>query len=159
MSQAGAGAVARAVLSPGRAAERMGADWVAVLQEVPLFQGLPARHLRRVVKLAQAKRFAPGSSIVRAGDPGNSFYVIVDGKVRVTPSTGRPVTLKAGDCFGEMALLDGAPRSADVAADGEVLTITIGRAAFAKLLRREPQLSAALLRTLAARLRAAERLH
>jgi len=152
-------AVARAVLSVSRDPHRMGADWVPVLEEVPLFQGLSRRHLRRVAALARPKRFAPGSLIVRAGAPGNAFYVILDGTVRIVPTTGRPSTLRAGDSFGEMSLLDGAPRSADVTADREVLTMTIGRAAFAKLLRREPQISHGLLRVLAARLRAAEHLH
>jgi CRP-like cAMP-binding protein len=137
----------------------MGADWVPVLEDVPLFQGLSRRHLRRIAGLARSKRFAPGAAIVRAGDPGSSFYVILDGAARVVPASGRPLRLKAGDAFGEMALLDGAPRSADVTADGEVLAMTIGRADFTKLLRREPQLAQALLRTLAGRLREAERLH
>jgi CRP/FNR family transcriptional regulator len=56
-----------------------------------------------------------------------------------------------------MALFDDSPRSADVVADGEVLVMTISRNSFAKLLRSEPALSQELLRTLAARLRAAER--
>jgi CRP-like cAMP-binding protein len=55
-----------------------------------------------------------------------------------------------------MALIDDGPRSADVIADGDVLGLTIDRAGFTKLLRAEPALSRALLRTLAARLRAAE---
>ena len=58
--------------------------------------------------------------------------------------------------FGEMALIDDSPRSADVVAEGEVIVLTIGRSGFAKLLRAEPALSQALLRTLAARVRAAE---
>ena len=64
--------------------------------------------------------------------------------------------LGAGAFFGEMALIDDSPRSADVVADGEVLALTIDRPGFMKLLRAEPALSQALLRTLAARLRAAE---
>jgi CRP-like cAMP-binding protein len=56
-----------------------------------------------------------------------------------------------------MALLDDSPRSADVVADGEVLTMTISRSAFGKFLRSEPALALELLRTLAARLRAAEK--
>ncbi len=160
MSQPGASeAVARAVLSGSRDPHRMGADWVPVLEEVPLFLGLPRRHLRRIAALARSKRFARGSLIVRAGAPGDAFYVILDGTVRVVPTAGRPATLRAGDSFGEMSLLDGEPRSADITAVSEVLTMTIGRAAFAKLLRREPQISHGLLRTLAARLRAAEHLH
>jgi CRP-like cAMP-binding protein len=137
----------------------MGADWVPVLEEVPLFRGLSRRQLRRIAALARSKRFARGALIVRAGAPGNAFFVILDGTVRVVPTTGRAATLRTGDSFGEMSLLDGEPRSADVTAVSEVLTMTIGRAAFAKLLRREPQIAHGLLRTLAARLRAAEHLH
>jgi CRP/FNR family transcriptional regulator, cyclic AMP receptor protein len=149
---------ARTMLSPGRAEQsRMGKDWVPVLAGVPLFEGLTRRHLRRIASLARTKRFAAGTRIVRAGDPGNSFYVIIDGSVRVIPPTGKAVIRGAGECFGEMSLLDGAPRSADVSAADEVLTLTIGSAAFAKLLRSEPQISLALLKVLAARLRAAER--
>src|SRR5215472_16172726 len=86
---------------------RMGKDWVPVLAGVPLFEGLSRRHLRRIASLARAKRFAAGTRIVRAGDPGNSFYVIIDGSVRVIPPTGKSVIRGAGECFGEMALLDG----------------------------------------------------
>jgi CRP-like cAMP-binding protein len=153
-----AGAVAQSVLSSTRDPSRMGRDWVPALESVPLFYGLSKRHLRRIAELGRTKRYAPGAPIVRAGSPGTSFYVILDGDVRVLPPGGRASRLRRGDSFGEMALLDRAPRSADVVADGEVLTMTIGSAGFAKLLRREPQLSNALLRTLARRLRAAERL-
>jgi CRP-like cAMP-binding protein len=134
--------------------ERIGRDWVPVLRQLPLFEGMSSRHLRRIP--ARAKRYGPGETIVRAGDPGNAFYVVLDGKVRVDPANGASVTLKAGDSFGEMSLLDGAPRSADITAAGEVTLMVIGRAAFAKLLRIEPQMAAVLLRTLAARLRAAQ---
>lgn len=136
---------------------RMGRDWVPVLAGVPLFRDLPRRHLRRIASLARTRRFAAGTRIVRAGEPGNGFYVIIDGSVRVIPPTGRSVVRGAGECFGEMSLIDGSPRSADVSAADEVLALTIGSAAFAKLLRHEPQISLALLRIMAARLRAAER--
>jgi len=134
--------------------ERVGSDWVPVLKEVPLFAGMSSRHLRRIQ--ARAKRYGPGETIVREGDPGNAFYVILDGKVRVDPPKAASVALTAGDVFGEMALLDGAPRSADIVAESEVTVMVIGRAAFQKLLRSEPQMVAVLLRTLAARLRAAQ---
>jgi len=157
MSQATAGAVVRGALTAPHDPNRVGHDWLATLAEVPLFEGLSKRHLRRIAKLARIRRFAPGSTMVRAGDPGTSFFVLLDGVARVVPPTGRALRLGIGDSFGEMALLDGAPRSADVVADGEVLTLTIGHASFCKLLRKEPALAVALLRTLAARLRAVER--
>jgi CRP/FNR family transcriptional regulator, cyclic AMP receptor protein len=157
MSQLAAGPAARAVLSRSGDANRMGGDWVAVLEEVPLFRNLSRRHLKHVAALARKRRYGPGSSIVRAGDPGSAFYVLLDGAVRVVPPAGRPRRLKAGEFFGEMALLDESPRSASVVADGEVLTMTISRSAFSKLLKQEPAVAHELLRTLAARLRAAEK--
>jgi len=157
MSQLAAGPAARAAIGVPSDPNRVGHDWLATLEEVPLFEGLSKRHLRRIAKLARIRRFAPGSAIVRSGDAGTSFFVLLDGAARVVPPGGRAKRLGAGDSFGEMALLDGAPRSADVVADGEVLTLTIGRSSFGKLLRKEPALAQALLRTLAARLRAAER--
>jgi len=156
MSQLAAGPAARAVLSTSRDPDRMGSDWAGVLKEVPLFRNVSRRHLKHVASLARKRRYVHGTSIVRAGETGSAFYVLLDGTVRVVPATGRPRKLKAGDFFGEMALLDDAPRSASVVADGEVLTMTISRSAFSKLLKKEPTLTYELLRTLATRLRAAE---
>jgi CRP/FNR family cyclic AMP-dependent transcriptional regulator len=154
MSTVGSGTFAPDVFPVRAQPERMGRDWVPVLKELPLFAGMSSRHLRRIP--ARAKRYGAGETIVRAGDPGNAFYVILDGQVRVEPPTGSPLRLKAGDSFGEMALLDGAPRSADILAAGEVTVMVIGRAGFTKLLRSEPQIAMTLLRTLAGRLRAAQ---
>jgi CRP-like cAMP-binding protein len=154
MSSVGPTALAPDVFPVKLPQERMGRDWVPVLKELPLFEGMSSRHLRRIP--ARAKRYGPGETIVRAGDPGNAFYVVLDGQVRVDRAGGTPVVLTAGDSFGEMALLDGAPRSADIIAAGEATLMVIGRAAFTKLLRNEPQMAAVLLRTLAARLRAAQ---
>ena len=156
MSQLAAGAAARAALSVPRDPDRVDHDWLATLADVPLFNGVSKRHLRRIAKLARIRRFAAGSAIVRAGDPGRSFYVLLDGTARVARPGGRARRLGIGDYFGEMALLDDAPRSADVIAEGEVLALTVDRSGFTKLLRAEPSLAQALLRTLAARLRAVE---
>ena len=157
MSQLAAGAAARVAVPAPHDSNRVGSDWLAVLAEVPLFEGLSKRHLRRIAKLARLRRFAPGSTMVRTGEPGRSFYVLLDGTAKVVRVKGRPRRLARGEYFGEMALLDDGPRSAAVVADGEVLALTIDRSGFTKLVRSEPALAQALLRTLAARLRAAER--
>jgi CRP/FNR family transcriptional regulator, cyclic AMP receptor protein len=157
MSQLGAGVAARAAISLPRDTGRTVDEWIPVLADVPLFRNLSRRHLKRVASLARMRRYGPGTTIVRAGDAGSAFFVLLDGTARVVTSKGRARRLGSGDFFGEMALLDDSPRSADVVADGEVLTMTISRSAFGKFLRSEPALALELLRTLAARLRAAEK--
>ncbi len=134
----------------------MDKEWVAVLQHVPLFESLSRRHLRRVAACARTRRFEDGAAIVRAGQTGSTFYVVLEGEAAVSAAGGRGVRLRAGDYFGEMALLDGAPRSADVRAVGEVVAMEIGRTAFARMLKQEPQIALALLRTLAGRVRRLE---
>jgi CRP/FNR family transcriptional regulator, cyclic AMP receptor protein len=156
MSQVAAGPTARVVLGGERDPGRMDREWLPVLADVPLFRDLSRRHLKRVSSLAKTRRFPPGTAIVRKGDSGTAFYVLLDGSARITTPKGRPRRLKAGQFFGEMALFDDSPRSADVVAEGEVLTMTISRSSFAKLLKSEPAIAHALLRTLAARVRAAE---
>jgi CRP/FNR family transcriptional regulator, cyclic AMP receptor protein len=140
-----------------RAADDRGTpgEWLELLGQMPLFDGLSKRHLRRIASVAKTRRFPRGVTIVKAGRPGDAFYVILDGQARV--DTGRRgIALGPGDFFGEMALLEDAPRSADVVAVEDVLTLQVGRTAFAKLLRQEPQLGIAMLRTLAGRLRSAQ---
>jgi CRP-like cAMP-binding protein len=131
----------------------MDREWIGVLEQVPLFEGLSRRHLKRIAGCARARRFERGSLIVGRGRPGATFYVILDGEAEVDLPTGRAKRLKAGDYFGEMALLDGAPRSADVRATTETLTMEIGRTAFGRLLKQDAQIPLALLQTLAARVR------
>lgn len=150
-------AVADAALRAGeREKSRLDREWVAVLQHVPLFESLSRRHLRRLAGCARTRRFEPGAAIVRTGRPGTAFYVVLDGEAAVSTPRGRSVRLRAGDSFGEMALLDDAPRSANVTAVTEVLAMEIGRAAFGRLLKQEPQIALALLRTLAERVRRLE---
>ena len=149
MSPVAARSAAHALLPVPSDPSRVGHDWLATLEEVPLFEGVSKRHLRRIAKLAHIRRFAPGSAIVRTGDSGRAFFVLLDGNVKVLRAGARARRLGIGDYFGEMALLDDAPRSADVVADGEVLALMIDRSAFTKVLRAEPALAQALLRTLA----------
>ena len=130
--------------------------WADVLATVPMFHDLSQRHLRKVAEQATVKRFAPAAAIVRAGDAGDAFYVILDGVANVRRSGKRTIKLKPGDFFGELALLDAAPRVATVEAETEVLTMRLGRAGFQRVLEKEPKVAVSLLKTLAARMRASE---
>ena len=82
--------------------------WASVLAELPLFAGVPKRHLRRIASLGQEARFARGSQIVRAGEPGNGFFLILQGAASIVRPSGLPsIPIGVGSYFGEMALIDG----------------------------------------------------
>lgn len=131
-------------------------SWANVLATVPLFAELNRRHLRKVAATAKIVRFADRSRIARAGEPGETFYVLLDGEAIVSARGVGQVHLPSGSAFGEMALLDGGPRSANVTAKGDVVCLAISRARFTKLLRAEPSIAIALLVELSRRLRAAQ---
>lgn len=131
--------------------------WADVLGKVPLFAGLPARHVRKIASLGSVVRFDAKSPIVSAGDPGEAFYVILSGRAKVQRGRGRAVAqIGPGSYFGEMALVDDAPRSVSIVAETETTCLMLTRRRFAKVLRGEPTVVLALLRTLAARVRELE---
>ncbi len=131
--------------------------WASSLAGVPLFAGLPKRHLPKVAGLADLSWHADGKVLVRAGGAGDAFYAILEGRARVRTLSGRTRTLGANDYFGELALIDGAPRTGTVVSDGGISVARIGRAAFVKLLREEPEIAIGLARGLAAMVRDVER--
>jgi CRP-like cAMP-binding protein len=94
--------------------------------------------------------------VLQQGDPADSFHLVLSGKARVV---GKPRAriLRTGDYFGEMALIDGAPRSATIAADEELRTMRIPRKPFMRLVAREPSIAMALLAELAGRVRRLEK--
>ncbi len=140
----------------GTAGKATAEDWSNVLAEVPLFEGLSKRHVRAISKLAKIRRVPEYSEIVRVGEPGNSFYLVLEGTATVRIPGKRAGKLGPGDAFGELALLDDAPRSGTVQATSEMLVAEIGRTSFVRMLQKEPKVAIALLKTLSGRLRATE---
>jgi CRP/FNR family transcriptional regulator, cyclic AMP receptor protein len=139
--------------TPGGPPVPLGREAIDMLAEVPLFAALSRRHLGKIANAASAKRYSPGAALVREGGPANAFYVIFDGRARVdTPKGG--IELGAGEFFGEMALLDGEPRSATVVAVSEVYVMAISRPKFLAVLEAEPKIALAIMTTLSRRLRA-----
>ncbi|MEX2421218.1 MAG: cyclic nucleotide-binding domain-containing protein, partial [Actinomycetota bacterium] len=110
-SPQGAMAIAKALSSPVRTDR--GRLWAPVLKDMPLFADVPTRHLRKIATLTKEVRFSPGAPIVRFGDRGDAFFVILEGNASVVRPGGLPsIGIGPGDYFGEMALIDGAARSA-----------------------------------------------
>jgi CRP-like cAMP-binding protein len=128
------------------------------LAAVPLFAGLDGAMLDNVGRGMRTRRFRRGEVIFHLGDPGDALFVVVSGAVKITlPSEAGDeailATLRPGDFFGELALLDGAPRSASAAALEPTETLVLPRDRFRDLVATEPAIRDALLAALARELR------
>jgi CRP/FNR family transcriptional regulator, cyclic AMP receptor protein len=131
---------------------------VESLARIPFFAGLDAAALERVAAGTRSRRFRRGEVIFHVGDPGDALFIIVTGQVKISvPSeTGDEAilaTLGPGDVFGELALLDGAPRSATATALSAMEAVVLPRDRFRDLVATEPAVRDALLASLAAELR------
>jgi cAMP-dependent protein kinase regulator len=128
----------------------------AALGNVPLFQRCTKGDLRIVARHAEVLAIPAGSTLVRQGKAGDAFFVLLDGQAEVQRDGHHRQHLGAGDHFGELALLDPAPRAATVVAVSDVVVAALSARMFRVLLAELPLLSARLLGTLAARLRDAD---
>ena len=130
----------------------------AVLKHNYLFRGLPDATLGRLAALAAKRHYDKGCRIFAQGDEGDALYGVAAGRVRLSASAtgGREVFLnimEPGDTFGEIAVMDGLPRTANAVALDDSTLIVIQRADFLPLLEREPRLAIHLLKLLCERLR------
>jgi CRP/FNR family cyclic AMP-dependent transcriptional regulator len=128
------------------------------LAGVPLFAGLDADGLGNLVRGMRVRRFRRGETVFHVGDPGDALFIVMSGSIKITlpADTGDEAilaTLRPGDFFGELALLDGAPRSATAVAIEPTETYILARDRFRELIATEPIMREALLATLAAEVR------
>jgi flavin reductase (DIM6/NTAB) family NADH-FMN oxidoreductase RutF len=130
-----------------------GGKYERLLEDAPVFSSLPPDLLARIRDAGAERSYPGGETIVRAGEPGSELFVILEGSVRIERS-GRPVrSLGAGELFGEIAVLDGRERTADVVADGPVRCLAVPREVLRVALEAEPEAAWELLEILAGRLR------
>jgi serine/threonine protein kinase len=127
------------------------------LASVKGFAGIDAEDLKSIAGKTEIRTFAPGTHLIRKGGPGDSMHVIMNGRVGVPISdevSGKKMVfhLEKGDLVGEMALLTGAPRRADVIAETEVTSVVIDGATLQPLLNEYPQLARFLTEILGRRL-------
>ncbi len=124
-----------------------------LLGGVPIFSSLPDRHLRSLAKELQIQDAEPGRTIVRRGESGLGFYIVLSGEAEVRRGTRRLATLNRGQFFGEMSLLDGGPRSADVVATQPTVLGVLSRWEFVAFADTHPGIYPGMLKECARRLR------
>jgi CRP-like cAMP-binding protein len=137
-------------------------DRHAFLKSVPLFIGLQRAELESLEKQLTSRRFAPGAAIFFQGDDGQILYLIESGQVRiyVQDEDGQETSVvlyRSGDIFGELAIIDGLPRSASAVAMEETVVLMWSRERFSAQMRGSPQLALNFMRALSKRLRSSTR--
>jgi CRP-like cAMP-binding protein len=125
----------------------------ALLSAATLFDGLDNEAMQRLAAVAVEVEFPADHVIARQGEIGTGFFVIASGRARVVRDGETLATLGPGDFFGELSVLDGRPRVAQVVADGPTTCLALASWDLEALLLEEPKISLALLRGLAGRLR------
>lgn len=128
-------------------------DIVQDLRRVGLFSKCSPRDLAAVAKAVEVESFDPGTRIVTQGQAGDTFYAILDGAASVRRNGQLVGKLRAGDYFGELALLDPAPRNADVVAEAPITLIRLRYGPFRSVVRSIPEINECLLAGLARRVR------
>lgn len=131
---------------------------VAYLKQVYIFNSLSEEDLRELVLVARRRTFRAGEVIFHRDDPGQILYVIKEGKVKICliSPDGQEIALVVfgkGDYFGELALLDSLPRSADAIALEKVECYTLQRADFHNVIMKNPKIAIQVMEILSKRLR------
>jgi CRP-like cAMP-binding protein len=116
-----------------------------VLRRIPLFQHMSYKELLAILGIARGRQFAKGQTIIKEGEPGDELFVLFRGKVEVSKSALTIANLHAGGHFGEMGLVDQAPRSATVVSVEETSAISVDRESLLRLMRKDPLIAVKLL--------------
>ena len=133
-------------------------NYTSYLKQVDIFASLSDEDIRELAGVARRRTFRAGEVIFHRDDPGQVLYVIKEGKVKICliSPDGQEISLVVfgkGEYFGELALLDGLPRSADAIALEKVECYTLQRSDFHKAIMKTPQIAIQVLDVLSQRLR------
>ncbi len=127
---------------------------VAMLAATPLFADVPPDGLAAIGERVVEVEFPADHVIARQGDIGSGFFVVASGAVRVVRDGALLARLGPGEFFGELSVLDGKPRTAQVLADGPTVCLALATWDFEAVVNEQPGVALAVMRGLAGRLRA-----
>jgi len=130
-------------------------DVVQRLAKVPLFSECSQRDLQTIARVVREIPHAAGTVIAREGEPGVGLFIILDGAAEVSIGGRKKATLGPGEFFGEIALLDGGPRTATVSAKTDVRLLGLTEWVFRGLMHEHPSIALKTLQQMAGRLRVA----
>lgn len=135
---------------------------LVVLRNVPLFAGLDQAELEKLSRVAGRRRAERGEFVVRAGEETDALYILISGRAKVTNSDeeGREIILAVlgpGESFGEMGLIDGSPRSANVVAQEASELVVVSKQDFQRCMQDNFHVALKLMQVLVRRLREADR--
>jgi hypothetical protein len=130
-----------------------GGRYERLLRDAPVFSALPPELVERMLEAGEERSYAHGDLVVHAGDSGDELHVVLEGSVNVERAGHVVRALGAGDLFGEIAVLDGGVRTADVVAVGDTRCLAVPREVVRAVLEAEPAAAWQLLGVLARRLR------
>jgi CRP/FNR family transcriptional regulator, cyclic AMP receptor protein len=133
------------------------ADKVLFLKGLELFTAIRSEDLAEIATVTEEVSLEDGETVFTSGDRGDALYMVVEGRVRIHVGDSKLAELGEREVFGEMALLDPAPRSASATASGGAVVLRIGQDDFANVLADRPEVAAGILRVLTRRLRTANR--
>ena len=126
---------------------------ISLLAAAPLFAGVDPEGIERIADRVVEVDFPANHVIARQGDVGTGFFVVASGGTHVVRDGRTLATLGPGDFFGELSVLDGRPRTAQVIADGPTTCLALATWDFEAVVTEEPRVALAVLRGLAGRLR------
>ena len=136
-------------------------DLLPTLAAVPLFANIPQPELVKLAAMARKESYPKNAEIMAEGDRSSGLYILLSGKVKVVlrSEEGKEIILailNPTEFFGEMALLDEAPRSADIITMAPTTVLVIAKQEFKSWLQRQPEMAFEIIKTLAQRLREAD---
>jgi flavin reductase (DIM6/NTAB) family NADH-FMN oxidoreductase RutF len=130
-----------------------GGRYEHLIAAAPMLSTLPSEILDAITTAGEERSFEPEQTVVREGDPGDELFVILEGEARIERDGNVLATFGPGEFFGEIAVLDGRPRSADVVAATPLRCLTMSREVLREALEAAPAAAWAMLQIVAGRLR------